>query len=78
MDHFKVSLKKDGQVKVKLSRNFPKKPTKKEAIALAKELYYEILFVRHLPEIKAIKKGEIKAKSGDDLMRFLEEQARRD
>jgi len=38
---------------------------------IAKKIYYNLLFLRYIPEIKEIEKGKIKAISGKEINRFF-------
>jgi len=38
---------------------------------IAKEIYYEMLFLRYLPEIKAIEQNKIKALKNEEAEKFL-------
>jgi len=57
-----VLTSEKGVINVKFSKGFIKKLSKEIANKIAKELYFEILFLRFLPEIKAVEEGKIKAK----------------
>ena len=53
---------KNGTVSVKFSKKFLRRISKELARKLAEELYYECLFLRYLPEIKAIEEKRIRAR----------------
>ena len=52
----------NGTVSVKFSKKFLRRISKELARKLAEELYYECLFLRYLPEIKAIEEKRIRAR----------------
>ena len=39
---------------------------------LAKEMHHQFLFLRHLPEIKMIEKGEIKTLKNEEIDNFID------
>ena len=40
---------------------------------MARKMYYKLLMVRFLPEIKAIESGKLKALKGKEIEKFLKE-----
>lgn len=61
-----------GIINVKFSKEFVRNISKEIASKIAEEIYYESLFFRFLPEIKAVEEKRIKAKRGKEAIKFLE------
>lgn len=72
MNGVKLSTSKEGEIDVEFSREFIKGVSKEIADKVAEEVYYEGLFLKYLPEIKAVEEGKIKVKRGKEAIRFLE------
>jgi len=61
---------KNGTISVKFSKKFLRRISKELARKLAEELYYECLFLRYLPEIKAIEEKRIKKKHAEEILKI--------
>jgi len=72
MEDVTLSKGKGGIIEINFSEEFIKGMSKNMAKKIAEEFYYESLLLKHLPEIKAIEEGKIKAKCDDELIDFLE------
>jgi hypothetical protein len=64
-------LVEKNQIKAEFTKKFMKELSKNVARRVAEELYYEMLFLRYLPEIKAIEKGKIKALKDEEVEKLL-------
>lgn len=61
-------------LKIKIPEEEVKKTAKIIADEIADRLFYELLIIRYIPEIKAIKKNKIKALTDEEIDRFLQER----
>jgi len=66
-----------GTINVKFSKEFVRNISKEIARKIAEEIYYESLFLRYLPEIKAVEEKRIKAKRREGAIKFLESISKR-
>ena len=56
---------------VKIDRKLIKNIADSLAEEMAKKMYYKLLMLRFLPEIKAIEKGRLKALKGKEIDKFF-------
>jgi len=66
-----ISKTKNGKINFKISKKFIQKISKEIAKKIAEEIYYESLFIKYLPEIKAIEEGKLKAKKDKEAFEYL-------
>jgi hypothetical protein len=58
-------------LKVSFSKEFIEKFAETTSRKIAEELYYDLLLLKHIPELEAIKQGKIKALEGEEAKKFL-------
>ncbi len=58
----------------KLDKKIISNLSKDIAEDVANKIYYTFLMARHIPEIEAIKRGEIKALEGRELKKFMNDK----
>ncbi len=61
------------EILVKIKKEDLDKIAESVAEAVAEKLYYEFLLLRYIPEIEAVKKGEVKGVGIKELYKILEE-----
>jgi len=68
--NYKIVLMKYKLEEIKVRKDFAN-IAEKIAEELAERMYYKLLFLKFLPELKAIESGKIKAKTGKEIDRFF-------
>ena len=64
----------DSGMEVSFSEEFIQKFAEIVSKRIAEELYYDLLIIKHLPEIEAIKQGKIEALKGEEAEKWLKER----
>jgi len=73
---FELSFEK-GSVRTKFSENYLDRMASVVAKTAAEELYYELIFARYLPEIKAIESGKLKALKNEEAKEHMKKLLKR-
>ncbi|RLJ02984.1 MAG: hypothetical protein DRP11_02105 [Candidatus Aenigmatarchaeota archaeon] len=65
-------IQTDTGLKISFSDEFIQKFVEALSKKIAEDIYYDILLLKHIPELEAIKKNKLKALEGEEAEKWLE------
>ena len=67
-----ANTKHSATIEIKIDKKMVNTAIDKMSKGLAKEMHHQFLFLRHLPEIKMIEKGEIKPLKNEEIDNLID------